>query len=65
MVQTLLASGTSNAFDPTASLELGKSVMTWIMDVIKGEPILACGFVVGILIPVGFAVVRRIKSISK
>lgn len=65
MVQTLLASATPSTFDASAALDLGKQVMTWIMDVIKSEPILACGFVVGILIPVGFAVVRRIKSISK
>lgn len=65
MVHTLLASGTPSTFDPSSALELGKTVMTWIIDVIKGEPVLACAFVVGILVPVGFAVVKRIKSIAK
>lgn len=58
---TLLEAG---AFDASTSLELIKTVITWILDVVKSEPILAGAFVVGVLVPAGFAIVGRIKHIS-
>lgn len=62
MVNTLLTAAT---FDATEALTLGKSVLTWIFDVIKGEPILACAFVIAVLVPAGFGIVNRVKRTSK
>lgn len=54
----------ASSFDAGTSLELIKTVITWILDVVKSEPILAGAFVVGVLVPAGFAIVGRIKNIS-
>lgn len=56
---------TTSSFDPTASLEMAKSVMIWLLDVIKAEPVLSCVFVIGVLVPAGFGIVRGIKNISR
>lgn len=60
---TVLAETASN-FDASKALELGKTVITWILDVVKGEPILAAAFVIGVLVPAGFGIVHSIKSVS-
>lgn len=65
MPWVMLAEAGTGAFDVTTALNTAKSVMTWIFDVVKSEPILAAAFVCGILVPVGFAVVRGIKGASK
>lgn len=56
---------TVSAFDASAALSLLTSIIKWILDTIKGEPVLAAAFVVGVLVPAGFAVVNRIKRTSK
>ena len=56
---------TASAFDASAALTLLSSIIKWILDTIKGEPVLAAAFVVGVLVPAGFAVVGRIKRTSK
>lgn len=61
---SLLAS-TPAGFDASAALEMAKTVMTWILDVIKSEPILSCLFIIGVLVPAGFGIVHSIKSISR
>lgn len=61
----MLAEAGTSAFNVTTALETAKSIMTWIFDVVKSEPILAAAFVCGILVPVGFGVVRGIKGASK
>lgn len=53
------------AFDATAALELGKTIITWILNIIKGEPVLAAAFVIAVLVPAGFGIVGRVKSLSK
>lgn len=60
----LLASTTSN-FDPSSALKLGGDVLTWILDIVKGEPILACAFVLAILVPAGFGIVSRVKYTAR
>lgn len=60
----MLADATTGSFNASTALELMKTVFTWIIDIIKGEPIMAAAFVVGILVPAGFAIVGRIKRIS-
>lgn len=60
-----LMEAASGSFDATSALALMKSILTWILDIIKGEPILAAAFVVGVLVPAGFAVVGKIKRTSK
>ncbi len=60
----LLASTTSK-FDPSSALELGGDVLTWILDIVKGEPILACAFVLAILVPAGFGIVSRVKYTAR
>lgn len=62
MVNMLLTSGT---FDASAALDLGKTILTWILDVIKGEPILACAFVLAVLVPAGFSIVSRVKYTAR
>lgn len=60
---TLLeATGT---FDLSSALETAKTVIIWILDVIKAEPLMAAAFVIGLLVPAGFAVVRRVKGTAK
>lgn len=59
-----LAEAASGSFDATAALDMGKTVMTWILSIIKGEPILAAMFVIGVLVPAGFGIVRGIKAVS-
>lgn len=54
-----------SAFDASTALDLVNTVFTWIMDIIKGEPILAGAFVAAILVPVGFAVIRRVKGSTR
>lgn len=54
----------ASTFDASSGLEMAKTVITWILDVIKSEPILAAAFVIGVLVPAGFGIVSRIKSIS-
>lgn len=56
---------TASAFDVSAALTLLSSIIKWILDTIKGEPVLAAAFVVGVLVPAGFSVVGRIKRTSK
>lgn len=63
-MMSLLAS-TPAGFDASAALEMAKTVMTWILDVIKSEPILACVFIIGVLVPSGFGIVRAIKNLSR
>lgn len=65
MPYVMLAEAGTGAFDITTALSTAKSVMTWIFDVVKGEPLLAAAFVCGVLVPVGFSVVRGIKGVSK
>lgn len=61
----LLATTTANAFDASAALDLGKQVLTWILDVVKSEPILACAFVLAVLVPAGFGIVSRVKYTAR
>lgn len=60
----MLAEASANSFNASTALELMKTVFTWIINIIKGEPVMAAAFVVGILVPAGFAIVGRIKAIS-
>ncbi len=63
---TMLAeTAASGTFDASAALDLGKQVLTWILGVIKGEPILACAFVLAVLVPAGFGIVSRIKNTAR
>lgn len=55
----------TTAFDASAALELGKTVLTWILDVIKGEPVMACAFVLAVLVPAGFGIVNRVKNTAR
>lgn len=55
----------SESFNATTSLEMAKTVLTWLLDVIKGEPILAAAFVAAVLVPIGFKVVRGVKKTAK
>lgn len=61
----LLAEASTSAFDVTKGLELAKNVTTWVLDVIKSEPILAGAFVVGIGVPIAFRVIRGAKGTAK
>lgn len=60
-----LAEATVGSFDASAALDMGKTVMTWILDVIKSENILSAMFILGLLVPAGFGIVYRIKAISR
>ena len=60
-----IAESTASGFDATTALALLKTVMEWILDVVKGEPILAAAFVVGVLVPAGFGVVHRVKNVAR
>lgn len=62
---SMLAETAATAFDASQALELGQTCITWIMNVIKSEPILAGAFVIGILVPAGFAIVGRVKGLSR
>ena len=55
----------AGTFDPAGALELVKTVITFLLNLIKGEPILSCAFVVAILVPAGFGIVRKIKGLSR
>ncbi len=55
----------TTAFDASAALELGKTVLAWILDVIKGEPVMACAFVLAVLVPAGFGIVNRVKNTAR
>ena len=57
--------GVLESFDASTALDLVKTVFTWILDLIKGEPILAGAFIAAILVPVGFAVIRRVKGSTR
>lgn len=59
-----LAETVGSTFNAGTALDLMKTVFTWIIDIIKGEPIMAAAFVVGILVPAGFGIVGRIKRTS-
>lgn len=61
----VLAETTAGTFDATKALELGSQILTWILSVIKGEPILACAFVLAVLVPAGFGIVSRVKNTSR
>lgn len=65
MVHTLLETAATSSFDASAALELGKQVLTWILDVVKSEPILACAFVLAVLVPAGFGIVSRVKYTAR
>lgn len=52
-------------FDASAALSLAGDILTWILDIIKAEPILACAFVLAILVPAGFGIVNRVKYTSR
>lgn len=65
MMLAEVSAGTANAFDASAALELGKTVLTWILDVIKGEPVMACAFVLAVLVPAGFGIVNRVKNTAR
>ena len=60
---TLAEAGSS--FDASTGLETAKTVITWILTVIKGEPILAAAFVIGVLVPAGFGIIHGIKGVSR
>lgn len=60
-----LLEASTGSFDATQALSMAKDVMVWILDVIKSEPILACVFVIGVLVPSGFGIVRAIKNVSR
>lgn len=60
-----LLEASTGAFDASAALELGGQVLTWILNVIKGEPILACAFVLAVLVPAGFGIVSRVKYTAR
>lgn len=55
----------ASTFDIGKGLEMAKNVTTWVLDVIKSEPILAGAFVVGIGVPIAFMVIRGIKNTAK
>ena len=60
----LMLAEASGTFNASTALELMKTVFTWIIDIIKGEPVMAAAFVVAILVPAGFSIVGRVKRIS-
>ena len=53
------------AFDVASALTMIESVMTSLLNIIKGEPILAAAFVGGVLLPVGFYIIKRVKRTSR
>lgn len=55
----------AGTFDASAALDLGKTVLTWILDVIKGESVMACAFVLAVLVPAGFGIVNRVKNTAR
>lgn len=55
----------AGAFNLQSSLETAKTVITWIFDVVKGEPLMASAFVIGLLVPAGFYIVRKVKGASR
>lgn len=55
----------ASPFDASTALDLVKTVFTFIMDIIKGEPILAGAFVAAILVPIGFVVIRKVKNTTR
>lgn len=60
-----LLEASTGTFDASSALELGGQVLTWILNVIKGEPILACAFVLAVLVPAGFGIVSRVKYTAR
>lgn len=55
----------TSTFDLSSSLETAKTVITWIFDVVKGEPLMSAAFVIGLLVPAGFYIVRKVKGASR
>ena len=53
------------AFDVGTALTTIESVMTSLLNIIKGEPILAAAFVGGVLLPVGFYIIKRVKRSAR
>lgn len=56
-----LLEATTGTFDLSAALDTAKTVIIWILDVIKAEPLMAAAFVIGLLVPAGFYVVGKVK----
>lgn len=65
MPYVMLAEAGAGAFDLSTSLETAKTVITWIFDVVKGEPLMSAAFVIGLLVPAGFYIVHKVKGASK
>lgn len=56
---------TASAFDVTSALTMISTVMTSLLDIIKGEPILSAAFVGAVILPVGFKIIRGVKRTAK
>ena len=52
-------------FDVSSALTTISSVMTSLLDIIKGEPILAAAFVGAVILPVGFKIIRGVKRTAR
>lgn len=59
MPLTMLAE--SATFNISTALESVQSVFTTLLNVVKGEPILAAAFVASVLVPVAWGIVKRVK----
>ena len=49
------------SFNIATSLDSVKTVFTTLLDIVKGEPILAAAFVASVLVPVAWGIVKRVK----
>lgn len=59
MPLTMLAESAS--FNISTALESVQSVFTTLLNIVKGEPILAAAFVASVLVPVAWGIVKRVK----
>ena len=59
MPLTMLAETAS--FNISTALESVQSVFTTLLNIVKGEPILAAAFVASVLVPVAWGIVKKVK----
>ena len=59
MPLTMLAE--SATFNISTALESVQSVFTTLLNIVKGEPILAAAFVASVLVPVAWGIVKKVK----
>ena len=51
----------TSTFNVSTALETVQSVFTTLLNIVKSEPILAAAFVASVLVPVAWAIVKRVK----